>query len=469
MDDFQIDEGLSDTVTFLQKEFYETEQKMEKLSQSTNKNFRQSLERELRWGEAIAGSTGYFIPVKYMLPEGTVTDGGVDHLDIIAYLKISRDSSDVPKYELLNVFPDEDFDRFSGVMLAEDYFLGDVKHNFFKEGESMSATEIMARKRSVSSNSKELFASGMNCHTYKVGTTCVGDLNGGSAPDICVDNYETSCNHSGDMPPIDYETYDPDGFDGGGGGTTGPAPGPIPKKQKVVDNKYNDPCKGVKLANKLSSIKGIKDLINNIKGKSSEYAAAIKLSNPNDPTSITLGSTFTDSKSNAVNIIPSWSENSGYTVGFIHNHPNGSAPSPSDIFVPALNISDMIQTNAVSEAQLNNYLDNFASIVVSGDKVFTITIKNAAYFKAMQDAGYFAPGFNRSKVNREFSDNMIAYANKNNLDLQNALHNREAGIGALLKMYGDIINIMEHKVGETSAAKNLKHNSSRKVTSNNPC
>src|SRR5690606_33452366 len=137
MDDFQIDEGLSDTVTFLQKEFYEAEQKMEKLSQSTNKNFRQSLERELRWGEAIAGSTGYFIPVKYMLPEGTVTDGGVDHLDIIAYLKISRDSSDVPKYELLNVFPDEDFDRFSGVMLAEDYFLGDVKHNFFKEGESM--------------------------------------------------------------------------------------------------------------------------------------------------------------------------------------------------------------------------------------------------------------------------------------------------------------------------------------------
>src|SRR5690606_40373257 len=102
MDDFQIDEGLSDTVTFLQKEYYEIEQKIEKLSQSTNKNFRQSLERQLRWDEAIGGSTGYFIPVKYMLPEGTVTDCGVDHLDIIACLKISRNpSSDSVKYELL--------------------------------------------------------------------------------------------------------------------------------------------------------------------------------------------------------------------------------------------------------------------------------------------------------------------------------------------------------------------------------
>src|SRR5690606_20563023 len=161
----------------------------------------------------------------------------------------------------------------------------------------------------------------------------------------------------------------------------------------------------------------------------SEYAAAIKLSNPNDPTSITLGSTFTDSKSNAVNIIPSWSENSGYTVGFIHNHPNASAPSPSDIFVPALKISDMIQTNAGREAQLNNYPDHFASIVVCGDKVFTITIKNATYFNAMQDARYFAPGFNSSKVNREFSDNPIAYASTINLAIQSALHNREAGFG----------------------------------------
>jgi len=271
------------------------------------------------------------------------------------------------------------------------------------------------------------------------------------------------------MPPIDYETYDPDGFDGGGGGTSGPAPGPIPKKQKVVDNKYNDPCKGVKLANKLSSIKVIKDLINNIKGKSSEYAAAIKLSNPNDPTSITVGSTFTDNKSNAVNITPSWSENSGYTVGFIHNHPNGSAPSPSDVFVPSLNISDMIQTNAVSEAQLNNYLDNFASIVVSGNKVFTITIKNAAYFKAMQDAGHFAPGFNRKKVNLEYTLQIEIYLRTNALDGNNPLHMQEAGISALLKMYGDMININQHNVGESSGAKHLNRDAKKKVTSKNPC
>ncbi|MGO3307371.1 MAG: hypothetical protein ACTILG_11985 [Sphingobacterium sp.] len=64
---------------------------------------------------------------------------------------------------------------------------------------------------------------------------------------------------------------------------------------------------------------------------------------------------------------------------------------------------------------------------------------------------------------------MIEYANKNNLDLQNPLHNQEAGISALLKMYGDLINITQHQIGETSGAKNLGRDSNKKVTSTNPC
>ena len=87
----------------------------------------------------------------------------------------------------------------------------------------------------------------------------------------------------------------------------------------------------------------------------------------------------------------------------------------------------------------------------------------------MQDAGYFAPGFDRRPVNKLFRDNVDKYLKRNNLDITNKSHVQEAGISALLTMYGDMININQHNVGESSGAKHLNRDTKKKVMSDNPC
>ncbi len=223
-----------DSIEILKSRFYQKEREFKLKKLKLKKNFRQSLDREIRWDEIKKGTKAYYVPIYYLLPSGTVNSEGLGYLDMQGYLRIPFDDSSTNiEYVLLNFIPDSIGEEgFSGTILEENYFSGGVSYNIRRNGQSLKRSEIFNRKAGMSTG--ELKANGGDCYTYWVSRVCVGQLDGGPGSEICHDNYETTCIYNPDMP-IDYEEVGPED---GGGGNPGPGPAPV----VIIKNDIDDPC-----------------------------------------------------------------------------------------------------------------------------------------------------------------------------------------------------------------------------------
>jgi len=70
-----------------------------------------------------------------------------------------------------------------------------------------------------------------------------------------------------------------------------------------------------------------------------------------------------------------WDNVNGYTIGFTHDHPNGTAPSPEDIFSMLLNSQSTTLTSAGQQA-VAFYKANVSVTVVTSDNNYVVTINN---------------------------------------------------------------------------------------------
>jgi hypothetical protein len=243
--------------------------------------------------------------------------------------------------------------------------------------------------------------------------------------------------------------------------TTGPSP-----LQLIVQQTKNTECDGVRRANELANNAAIRAAIAEIKNRNVEWGVALSLSDPNVPNSINTGTPYTDNKTNSISLKPTWSAQEGYIIGFIHNHPSGNAPSPSDLFNAAINIKNMVDKGLIPESQLTNYLTNFSSIIVSGDYVYTVTIKNALLFSLM------AGEFNKVQetANKQYIDALTSYFIDNGIGEPATTSEKQlGGESILIKMYDKMFNLSKQKITDTNNNKIVKKDDRGNIIKTDPC
>ena len=226
-----------------------------------------------------------------------------------------------------------------------------------------------------------------------------------------------------------------------------------------------NPCDAVIKANQIASNAGLKTLINDIKNKTLENGAYIYLNSENNMDSRKLGVPYSSGLESKLKIAyPSWNETQGYSIGFIHNHPNGGAPSPSDIFVPAQRIVGLATVDSkFSDQQIIDYIRNYSSIIVSGEYVYTVTIKDPFFFALAQDVfvEQREPEIMEKKrkvENARFTKKIEKYLTNTDGTKEDV---QKAGDAALLELYGKIINISKQKIGDTNQNKALVVNNGK--------
>ncbi|OOG19796.1 hypothetical protein BWD42_07825 [Sphingobacterium sp. CZ-UAM] len=155
-----------------------------------------------------------------------------------------------------------------------------------------------------------------------------------------------------------------------------------------------------------------------------------------------------------------------YTLVFIHNHPSGNAPSPSDLFNAAINIKNVVDNGLMTESQLTNYLTNFASIIVSGDYVYTVTIKNALLFSIM------AGEFNKvqARANKQYIDALTSYFINNGIGEPASTSEKQlGGESILIKMYNKMFNLSKQKITDINNNKIVKKDDQGNIIKTDPC
>jgi hypothetical protein len=236
-------------------------------------------------------------------------------------------------------------------------------------------------------------------------------------------------------------------------------------KQLVLKNAKFDPCQSVTRANDLTRNQDFRNRINQIKDKSVEYGAAIKLRDPNDPNSVSIDPPSTDNNVSNKNVRPTWDAKNGYVVGYIHNHPGEGSPSPSDLFNAAVDIMELVNSSNIPANQLEIYLRNFSSSVVSGGNVYTITISNAQLFSIM--SGNF--NSSREAANSQYKNAVADFIDRHYPNGTSTEDYQAAGESAILKMYGNMINLSKQKIGETDRNKAIKRDKNGNISKVNPC
>jgi len=248
------------------------------------------------------------------------------------------------------------------------------------------------------------------------------------------------------------------------GGTINPITPPTPKQIMLQETKNTD-CDGVTRANQLSRNQDFRNRVNEISSKSEEWGAAIKLRDPNDPSSVYIDPASSDNKVSSKSVNPSWDATRGYVIGYIHNHPGEGSPSPSDIFNPAVDLLEMVNSQNIPANQLQNYLRNFSSSVVSGGNVYTITIANAQLFAMM--TGNFSAA--QKDANIQYQNATLEFINRNYSNGTTTEEYQASGESALIKMYGKMFNLSKQKIGETDRNKAVKRDQNGNISKVNPC
>ncbi len=119
---------------------------------------------------------------------------------------------------MMTSFPDSRTPKqsFTGTLFVEDYFNGIVSYAEYINGTYLNKKETIKRHQTNDGLRANM---PVDCSLIIIGTVCVGDVNGGSAPDICGNRYEYQCQYlnegDGDWPIPES------GNTGGGGSNNG--------------------------------------------------------------------------------------------------------------------------------------------------------------------------------------------------------------------------------------------------------
>lgn len=210
----------------------------------------------------------------------------------------------------------------------------------------------------------------------------------------------------------------------GGNGGGGDTPDPMAIKKT--------PCDAMALANRINSDLRVKRIVDSIKnkGKGKEFGAYISFADPENANSIKFGTIY-EGQHSKITINPRWNANEGYHLGFIHNHPEGNAPSPSDIFAILHNLEQMKQENA-------------------------------------RYAGYARTGYDKEKIAARHKKLAERYATKQAGQSLTAEQIQEAGEYVLLKLFGEEISITKQQIGVDNSNRSLSA-SGFSIVKSNPC
>lgn len=232
----------------------------------------------------------------------------------------------------------------------------------------------------------------------------------------------------------------------GSGGGTSPSPPPpcppSPTKPPVTTKTTTtvDPCVQKKTVSSTAANSTLTNKDKNILAKSTtnEYGMDENLTTPNGTTyKNTLITTDNSPDSWTGNF--TWNSTDGYTIGFSHAHPAGSAPSPADIF-SMLNLSnpDLV---AAGPTAINFYKTNVSITVLTKTETYVVTINDwtllqEIYNKYNADTTTFDDTYSQVGLNYE-NDNPSATTG-------------DAGAYALMELFADSINIYEAPTGTTN-------------------
>jgi hypothetical protein len=172
-------------------------------------------------------------------------------------------------------------------------------------------------------------------------------------------------------------------------------------------------------------------LRNDLETNINEQGYNQKLSNFNGLTSFLTTPKILGTSPTYVNLPATWSwdATNGYTIGFTHSHPDGTGPSPDDIFdVITLLNKYVVPTN--NPVAVNFYEQNVSLTVVTVTQTYVVTVNDwsallGCYNSYNKDPATFVAGM-ASNVN-----NVSGYE------------------AALLKTFGSSINVFSN-AGETN-------------------
>src|SRR5690606_22296674 len=205
------------------------------------------LERELDWDFAEFVKDTLYVPIDLSLPENHYSKGGHAFLQNRVWLQAVKISgTDDYYFKMLTAFPDSsrNTDKFNGLIVYEDYFVGSKKTLAFENSVRSNKRIVSATKKHSSESLSK--ASALDCYDVQVGTVCVGDPTNPEAPDKCYPVLETLCDQSdggsGPPNPGGFPGGDPGGLPPGLGGGGGSVNDPGGAKKKLIEGSSNSDC-----------------------------------------------------------------------------------------------------------------------------------------------------------------------------------------------------------------------------------
>lgn len=222
-----------------------------------------------------------------------------------------------------------------------------------------------------------------------------------------------------------------------GGGTTTPAPQPCPTQTTTVVQQTvtKDPCaeKNKVSAQEANPTLAAKNdqLLNDYGSSPNEYGTSQNLTSLNATTYKDVPIT-TSGYPDQFTPAFSWDSTNGYTIGFSHDHPSNSAPSPFDALVMIGNANNPNLVAAGASA-MQFYQTNVSSTIVTLSGNYVITVNNWSSMQTIYSQ-YQAQGALSFK-NTYNSYSQVYQSNHPNASLI------DAGQYALLKMFGNSINL----------------------------
>lgn len=136
---------------------------------------------------------------------------------------------------------------------------------------------------------------------------------------------------------------------------------------------------------------------------------------------------YTDNDIDHIHSNFTWNTTDGYTVGFAHNHPAGTAPSPQDIFdvvEKALNSHEL----KMFPSDQKFFINNVSVTVVTKDNNFIITLNDWDKIKALYESFKSDPSAfvqNFDKKSKEYKSGLAALS---------------ATFGAAINIYIDLLD-----------------------------
>jgi hypothetical protein len=139
-------------------------------------------------------------------------------------------------------------------------------------------------------------------------------------------------------------------------------------------------------------------LLSAVNSSPNEVGTEQVLSSWNTPTQQTINRPLrSDGSPNSVAGWFTWNPSAGYTIGFMHDHPNGTGPSASDVFELIQNLSNSELVNAGPDA-IQFYKDNATITIVTKDNIYNVGVRD---WDGLQNM------YNASQQNPAYYDNLL--------------------------------------------------------------